>query len=165
MPQGQGHYVHLYDARNYGAGAFAELKVSQQDLEKAIQGHTTTDMNRAAALSRGYFQTLSFNTSGSSILVGADQGMTVVLDGFEGTIQRVFVGSPSSTRPAVSCFTTDDRTILCGNDDGSILCWDFATGALSKKLTGHFGPVTAIASNPKYAQFASACSQTALWLF
>lgn len=164
MTQDEGHYVHLYDARNYSGGAFAEMKVPQADLEKAIQA-TGVDANRAGLIARkARFRTVKFNVSGSSILVGADLGMSLVLDGFEGTIQKVFI-APDAQRPAVSCFTPDDKTILMGNDDGSISCYDVASGNQLKRLEGHAGPINCIVSNPKYTQLASACTQIALWIW
>jgi len=163
MSEGQGHYVHLYDARNHSAGAFAELKVSQADLEKAIQSQINMTPEQAAELSKSDWHSITFNKSGSQIMVGADKGMSVVLDGFEGTVQRVLVAK--SQQPAVSCFTPDDKTIVAGNDDGSITCWDVGSGAVVKNLTGHNGPVNCVAANPRYAQLATACKDTALWLW
>jgi COMPASS component SWD2 len=163
MAGGMGHYLHLYDARNYSAGAFAELKVTQLDLETAIQSHVSVDPDRARELSQVDWMSMEFNVSGNQIMIGAEKGMCVLLDGFEGTVQRVLVGPKSTDRDAVSCYTPDDMTVLQGNDDGSISCWNVATGTITKTLTGHPGPVTCIAANPKYTQIASACTQTALW--
>jgi COMPASS component SWD2 len=161
-----GHYVHLYDARNYSGGAFAEFKVQRGDLEKAILSHVSMDVNRASFLSRSAVRSVQFNVSGSSIMIGTDNGMNVLLDGFEGNIQRVIYDvNNTSSRPAVACFSSDDKTVLCGNDNGSISCWDLASGMVVKQLEGHIGAVNCIAANPKYAQLASACTQTALWLW
>jgi COMPASS component SWD2 len=159
-----GHYLHLYDARNYAAGAFAELKVAREDLEKAIQSHAaaTISQERAAELSRADWASMQFNASGNQILVGAGQGMSIVLDGFEGTVQRVLVDRPSSAS-SCCCFTSDDKTVLQGNDDGSITCWSVESGTVVKRLEGHPGPVTCVAANPMYTQIASACANTALW--
>jgi COMPASS component SWD2 len=172
-----GHYLHLYDSRNYSAGAFAELKVLQSDLQTAIQSHVNVPPDRAKELSTGNWTTMKFNMSGNQILVGADHGMSLLLDGFEGTVQRVLLagrqqqqqwstaGNNNNTpvRPAACTFTPDDRTVLLGNDDGSIGCWSVDSGVQVKTLTGHPGPVTAVAANPKYAQIASAGKHVALW--
>jgi WD40 repeat protein len=109
------------------------------------------------------WSSLQFNESGNQILVGTEKGMSIVLDGFEGAVQRVFTGT--SQRPAVSCITSDDKTLLMGNDDGSVTGWSLESGTMLKRLEGHTGPVKSIASNPKYAQFASCCKQTALWVW
>jgi WD40 repeat protein len=162
MTADQGHFVHLYDARNYADGAFAELKLMQEDLEKSIQTQNPSlSLDQATILSKDEWTSLQFNKSGSQILVGTEKGMSIVLDGFEGTVQRVF--SSSTQTPAVSCFSSDDKTLLMGNEDGSVSCWNVETGAMVKRLEGHPGPVRCLASNPKYTQFASACKQTALW--
>jgi COMPASS component SWD2 len=160
-----GHYLHLYDARNYAAGAFAELKVSQPDLEAAIQSHLSVAPDRDKELSQVDWTSMEFNVSGNQILVGAHKGMCLLLDGFEGSIQRVLVPPLPSERPAVASYTPDDKTILQGNEDGSIACWDVNTGTIKTTLTGHPGPVTCVASNPKHAQIASTCSQAALWIW
>jgi WD40 repeat protein len=167
MSERQGHYVHLYDARNYNGGAFAELRVSQTDLENAIQSQVSTTPVRAAEMSRGDWKSIEFNLSGNQILIGADQGVSVLLDGFEGTIQRVLVppGANYSSSPAVSCFTPDDKTVLAGHDDGTITCWDVDSGAIVNTLKGHTGRVNCLAANPKYAQIASSCTNTALWIW
>jgi COMPASS component SWD2 len=161
MAENQGQYLHLYDARNYGVGAFAELKITRDDIEKALQSFVSVSPDQLSTFSQADFTSLQFNTSGNKILAGTDRGMSFVMDGFEGTIQGVFVST--SQRPAVSCFSSDDKTVLVGNEDGSITCWDVETGSMMKRLDGHPGPVQCIASNPKFAQFASACTQTALW--
>lgn len=86
MTAGQGHYLHLYDARNYAGGAFAELKITQADLAKAIETHANTSPDQATVMSKADWTSLDFNKSGSQILVGTANGMSIVLDGFEGTV-------------------------------------------------------------------------------
>lgn len=158
---GAGHCVHLYDARNYGAGAFAELKVNQEDIENVLRSQAGLAADRASLLSKVEWTSIEFNLSGNQILVGAEKGMSMILDGFEGTVQRVLVGK--SDRPAVSCITPDDKTLLQGNDDGTISCWSIESGSVVKTLEGHPASINCVAANPKYAQIASCCTQTALW--
>ena len=166
MANGDGHYVHLYDARNYSGGAFAEFKVLSSELETALRSHVGIDMSRASLLGKARCQSIQFNVSGSSIMLGTSYGMNVLLDGFEGNIQRVIYDSANvGDRPAVSCFTSDDKSILCGNENGTISCWDCSTGAMIRRLEAHTGSVNCLAANPKYAQLASACTQTVLWLW
>jgi WD40 repeat protein len=163
MDTQQGHYLHLYDARNYNAGAFAELKVAEADLLRAIQSHVSTTEAEALALAKADWRRIQFNQSGDQILVSGDKGLTVVLDGFEGTVQRVFVNK--SERAAVACFSADDKTVLEGNDDGTIRCWNIESGVVVQTLEGHVGPINCLAANPKYAQIASSCKDTALWIW
>jgi COMPASS component SWD2 len=158
------HYVHLYDARNYSGGAFAEFKVLKSDLEKSILSHVSMDVSRASLLSQSIFRSVQFNLSGSSIMIGTDNSLIILIDGYEGNIQRVIYDAKnSSDRPAVASFSSDDKTVLCGNENGTITCWDLGSGLAVKQLEGHLGPVNCIAMNPKFVQMASACTQTAIW--
>ena len=161
----KGFYLHLYDARNFSTGAFTELKILQSDLETAIQSHINVSPDRAKELSEANWTSFKFNYCGDKIVIGTDKGMCILLDGFNGAILRVILGSNSKDRKSVSCVTPDDETILLGNDDGSISCWSVQAGVILNTLKGHPGPVECVAANPKYAQIASACCQTALWLW
>ena len=161
--ESKGYYLHLYDARNHVAGAFAELKVLEQDLETAIQSHINVVPERAKELSQAEWKSIKFNVSGDRILIGTEKGMSIILDGFTGVIQQIIIGHIPTERNAVACFTPDDETLLFGNDDGTITCWNIRDGSVAKSLAGHVGPVSCIAANPKYNQIASACSQTAIW--
>lgn len=144
-------------------GGFAELKVEQGQLEKAIQDQGNVAPGQASELSQSKWNSIQFNASGNQLLVGTDQGMSIVLDGFEATVQRVFCPSRKVDRPAVSCFTPDDKSVLSGNDDGTITCYNIESGSVVKRLEGHNSAVGCIAANPKYAQFASCCTNTAVW--
>ena len=148
-------YVHLYDARNFSGGAFSEMKVTNADLQQAM----TTQRIPLPAQPMTW-KSLSFNASGNRMLVRTD-GYGIVLDGYEGTVQRIFPSENSGSM----CFTPDDQSVLVGNQNGTVDCWNLASGTLVKKLEGHTGPVGAVACNPKYAQVASSCSSTCLWLW
>lgn len=148
-------FVHLYDARNYSGGAFAEFKVPHSSIEMAIpQGAN------ASELSKSEWSSIAFNASGNQMLA-TSKGMALLLDGFEGTVQKALCSEGALS----ACFSSDDKAVLMGNKDGSIGCWSVDSGALVKKLTGHTGPVGCIAANPKYAMFASCDTSTALWLW
>ena len=162
MADGKGHYVHLFDSRNYGAGAFSEFKVTQQDVNSAMQSQTGLESGGGI----GKIHSLSFNTSGSQLLLGGEHGHALILDGFEGTIHRAF--SPTKRRhdgPLACCFSSDDKTLLQGNDTGGITCWDLEQGTTLQTLEGHQNQVKCLASNPRYSQLASSCSDTCLWLW
>ena len=168
-PDLTGHYLHLYDARNYNAGAFAELTVPTESLATTLQtaGLAVADAER---LAQQPWQSMKFNASGNQILVTAGEGLCVLLDGFEGTVQKALMSSQNSNnslskRPAVACFSSDDQYVLQGREDGNIDCWSVALGTVYKTLDGHNGPVHCIATNPMYAQFASAYRETALWIW
>ena len=153
MAGGEGNYIHLYDARNYQGGAFSELKLTTKDVQDAIKTHRvdvpspSSKENGALTLNK-----ISFNESGNRILVQSEEGLTLVLDGYEGTIQRVF--NSSSGKGIVSCFTPDEKSVLIGSDSGTIDVYNIQSGISQKHLTGyHTGPVTGLVCNPKYQQF------------
>lgn len=168
MAAGSGHLIHLYDARNYGGGAFAELKLAQSSIEKFIHNKGIS-AERAMALSQAEWTSIKFNTSGKQLLVTAKQGLALSLDGFDGTVSNVFIGEGPSgalpVEPLAACFTPDDKTVLGGNENGTVSCWDAKTGKLIRKLEGHVDRVGCVAANPKYAQISSACTNTALWIW
>lgn len=160
MPGKQGNYIHLYDARNFTGGAFSEMKVLSKDLDQAIVTQRVTTSLGSPLVE---WKSLGFNGSGNQMLVQADPGLGIVLDGYEGTVQRIFESKAS--KGTVSCFTPDDQYILLGTETGSIEVHNIQSGTLVKTLEGHLGPVSALACNPKYAQIASSCSNTCLWIW
>eukprot|EP00546_Thalassionema_frauenfeldii_P001578 CAMPEP_0178937088 /NCGR_PEP_ID=MMETSP0786-20121207/25553_1 /TAXON_ID=186022 /ORGANISM="Thalassionema frauenfeldii, Strain CCMP 1798" /LENGTH=326 /DNA_ID=CAMNT_0020615601 /DNA_START=86 /DNA_END=1063 /DNA_ORIENTATION=+ len=150
MTAQQGHYIHLYDARNYSGGAFAEMKVTTAQLEKEL----------TPQMARSEWTSMKFNASGNQILVTGKDGLVLTLDGYEGTVQRSFTGKGTTT----ACWTPDDKTVLTGADDGTLSCWNADTGALIKKLErGHNGPISWVGVNPKYSMFASCDTNTTMW--
>jgi len=153
-------YIHLYDARNYTTGAFCEFKVAHSSIETAIKKQESFSGN-ATEISKKQLTSLAFNASGNQLLTTGQDGLALLLDGFEGSVQK----SLSSTGSISACFTPDDKTVLMGNKDGTISCWSVDSGQLVKHLGGHTGPVSCIATNPTMEQFASACTSTALWLW
>ena len=163
------HSIHLYDARNYKGGPFSEMKVPQSSVEAAIQGKNIGP-DVSATLSKGKWNSMFFNKSGDQILIGADMGLGIILNGYEGTVNSVLLSegaaSLSDTTSFSGCFTAEDKTILGGNQDGSITCWDAKSGVVTCKLEGHSSRVSCIAANPKFAQIAaSSDSNTALWMW
>ena len=152
------NYIHLYDARNYAGGAFCEFKLSHASMENAIQNQQGLSGNEVA---KQPLTSLAFNASGNQLLVTGEQGLALLVDGFEGTIQKSLCNQEGMS----ACFTPDDKTVLMGNKDGTISCWSVASGSVVKKLGGHMGPVGCIAANPTKAMFASACTSTALWVW
>lgn len=165
---GEGYHVHLYDARNYSVGPFAEMKVTRQDIESKMRLNGSTP-ERAYALSKAEWTSMEFNKSGQMILIGAN-GFSLALDGYEGTLLHSFLtetgpgASSSQSHPMAACFTSDDRSILCGNDDGTVSCYQSDSGLLARKLRGNVDRVGAVAANPKYAQIASGCTSTGIWI-
>lgn len=137
------------------------MQVSAKDLQHAFQLQQVVPPNPPSAIQP--WTSIHFNVSGNRILVESMDGLAIVLDGFEGTIQRVFQ-VPDSTK-CISRFTPDDQSLVMGTEKGSIYCWNIQSGTMVQKLEGHLGPIGALACNPKYAQMASSCTNTCLWIW
>lgn len=168
MAGSEGYHIHLYDARNYTVGPFSEMKVTRQDIESKLRVSGSTP-ERAYALSKSEWTSVQFNQSGKQILIGANGGIALSVDGYEGTILHSFQteagpGGASSSLPMAACFTSDDRSVICGNDDGTVSCYQADSGLLARKLRGHVDRVGAVAVSPTYKQMATACTSTAVWI-
>lgn len=172
MAQGEGHYIHLYDARNYQGGAFSELKLTSKAVNEAMVTHRVPPPPpKDPGISPLTLNKIGFNASGNRILVHANEGYALVLDGYEGTVQRIFRSTRGNA--LVSCFTPDEKSLLVGSDtDGLIDVFDLQSGRAVTTLEGGHGPaseagaVTALTCNPKYAQIASGGnSNTSLWIW
>mmetsp|Transcript_14391 Transcript_14391/g.21107 ORF Transcript_14391/g.21107 Transcript_14391/m.21107 type:complete len:334 (-) Transcript_14391:653-1654(-) len=155
MAGNAGHYVHLYDARNFTGGAFAEFKVTLDQIEPHVPENLKQYTNSP-------WTTAQFNAIGDKILVANQQGMAVVLDGYEGGVQKSFCPNGGT---GAACLSSDDKSVIMGQKDGSVTAFAIESGSLIKTLSGHTGPVQCVATNPKYTMFASGCSNTALWLW
>jgi WD40 repeat protein len=127
------------------------MKVTNAMLEKTV----------TQKQARSDWTSMTFNASGNQILITGKNGLCITLDGYEGTLQR----SLSSPGVSSACWTTDDKTILVGNEDGTISCWNVDTGAMIRKLEGHTGAVSWVGVNPKNSMFASCDANTALWIW
>ena len=165
-------HIHLFDARNYSAGPFSEMQVKRQNIESKLRATGSTP-ERAYALSRAEWTSIDFNKSGQQILICNNGGVAHTIDGFEGTVLHSFQaeggsaagGSSSLALPMSACFTSDDKSVLCGNNDGSVSCYQADSGLLARKLRGHVDRVGCVAANPKYAQIASSCTNSVVWVW
>ena len=140
MKSGDGNYVHLYDARNYGAGAFAEMTLSRSDIRKALEDKHGLLEDEAYDVSGADWGSLQFSSSGKQVLIGAKRGLAMTIDGFTGALDQIFMddndnnsnsdaenndtsnipsvldadGADDSERPVAACFTPDEKTVLVG---------------------------------------------------
>ena len=148
------------------------MKTTRSDIEAKIRGSGSTP-ERAYALSKAHWTSMEFNKSGKQVLIGTMGGVALSVDGYEGHPLHAFqtevaVGGTSSQSsdyyPMATCFTADEQSIICGNDDGTVSCYQSDSGLLARKLRGHVDRVGAVAMNPKYAQIATGCTNTAVWI-
>jgi WD40 repeat protein len=142
------------------------MQVKRQDIESKMRASGITP-ERAYALSRSQWTSIDFNKSGKQILIGAKGGVAHTVDGYEGTVLHSFQaeGESNSHLPVAACFTSDDQSVLCGNNDGTVSCYQSDSGLLARKLRGHVDRVGCVAANPKYKQIASSCTNTAVWVW
>lgn len=89
------------------------MKVSATDFDQAMTTHRVTPP--AGPIE---WKSIDFNANGNQILIHADPGLALVLDGYEGTIQRIF--QSSSGTATSSCFTPDDQCVLMGTEAGTV---------------------------------------------
>ena len=112
------------------------------------------------------------------VLACAKGGYALNIDGYEGSTLFAMLAedeganslvpsssSSSSSSSMAACFAADDKTLLCGNENGTVSCVNAKTGAPQRMLRGHVDRVGAVAVNPRYAQIATACTNTALWIW
>ena len=187
MNSGDGNYVHLYDARNYSAGAFAELKLNRSDVSQYLEDKHGLVADEAWDMSGADWGCIQFSSSGKQLLISAKQGLAMTMDGFTGALGHIFIDDiDSESNPSLdnapslldtdeieqsvaACFTPDEKTILIGSCQnlsdscGVVMCYDAESGQLLSKLEGHVESVGCIACSPKYAILATSCINTALW--
>ena len=143
------------------------MVVKRKDIESKLRASGSTP-ERSYALSRSEWTSMDFNKSGKQLLLGTNGGVAHTVDGYEGTVLYSFQmdgDADNSALPMAACFTCDDKSILCGNGDGTVSCYQADSGLLARKLRGHVDRVTCVSSNPKYAQIASSCTNTAVWVW
>jgi len=63
-----------------------------------------------------------------------------------------------------SGFTPDSQYVVIATESGKINVWPVGKPDVIATYEGHTSPIGCLQWNPKYQQFASACSNTALWL-
>lgn len=121
------------------------------------------------------FIDLRFSPMATQLLISTNKN-ALLLDAMKGTkvlhklscvvnnsqIRECF--ETDSSEDLKACFSPDEQFLMCGTEDGKIITLDNQTGQKIFEFSGHVGPVCTVAWNPKYAMFASACSNLSLWV-
>ena len=92
-------HVHLYDARNYGAGAFAEMSLKKSDVCDALLSNSSIKLTNedALELSGSDWSSIQFNSSGKHLLIGTKglsnryHGYCMTIDGYSGALDKIFM--------------------------------------------------------------------------
>jgi hypothetical protein len=104
------------DARNLSGGAFSKMKVTSSDMQQAMVTQRVTNIPNDPLPT---WDSIQFNASSNQMIVQAGD-LSMVLDGYKGTIQRIFQSSPQSKGGTVSCITPDDQFVLMGTQAGGL---------------------------------------------
>jgi WD40 repeat protein len=107
-----------------------------------------TYSNRLSAVN-----SLVFNSDGSILAAGSDDGAVTILNIDTG--QRKNVGRQFGPVEAVA-FSPDGRFLAAGGYDHTVRVWDSRTYRLVATMEGHAGPVVAVSVSPDSAVLASA---------
>ena len=97
------------------------MKVLTKDVEQALAASSV-----GTRIDEIVWKTISFNASGNQMMVHADPALVIILDGFDGTVQRIL--ESKSSKGTVSCFTPDDQFVLLGTESGTIEVYNVLTG-------------------------------------
>jgi len=140
-----GGQIKLFDVRAYDKGPFCTF---------------TPDLGGSKS-----FSCIKFSNDGKLMLLTTTQGGIVLLDAYNGAVQRIFTGhSNEQGMPLEACFSPDAESVIAGGEDGVITLWQTGTGQQIGMLRAHTAPVAAVKWNPTRMMAASACSQVCLWL-
>eukprot|EP00730_Choanoeca_flexa_P018203 TRINITY_DN8841_c0_g1_i5.p1 TRINITY_DN8841_c0_g1~~TRINITY_DN8841_c0_g1_i5.p1 ORF type:complete len:334 (+),score=55.60 TRINITY_DN8841_c0_g1_i5:80-1081(+) len=137
-------HIKLYDARQYNEGPFTTFG----DLSDG--SNVWTD--------------ITFSPDGKLILVTTLSGVLLVVDAYEGTINKALNNAfKNPGLPIQASWSPDSKTILTGDGQGTINFYG-VDGTLIHNAKGHHEASTCVRYNPQYAMIASACSMLAFWL-
>ena len=176
MQSGDGscHNVHLYDARKYSVGPFAEFKLMRSSVRESLSSKNGFSSESAEMMSlTATWNNMQFSADGKDILISCDHGIALTMDGYTGLLKHVYVREdvlPSEAEnipAAVACYTPDDKSILIGgSNDGVVRCYDSqGEGTLQFELSGgHVGRVSRIACSPRISVIATGSIYTGLWI-
>lgn len=156
-------FVRIYAMNQLSTGPVAEF-----NLDESIR---SISVHKAQGRFNPSFVGLSYDPTGTYLLISTNQGMAFVFDAINGRMHSVvgefdLSATPStSTRASDACFSPDSQFVLRGMSDGSIKCWKRETAVLVKTWKGmHHSAVRCLKFNPTMLNFASACNNLNLWL-
>lgn len=132
------------------------------DLGKFNEPFSTLEVGQLLEPSE-HLQSLAFCPTGKKIVCSTTRHRVLALDAFRG--QEIFTrsyGDPDFGSMCVPIVTPDGKHVFCGGSDSKIHCWN-ERGEKVTELTGHEGPPSVLAFNPKRAILSSGCVNVALW--
>jgi COMPASS component SWD2 len=149
--------IKLYDPKMFDGGPFAVVELAPQP---APHGGRPTAVQ---------WTDLKFSVDGTLLLANTAHGTVFLFDAFTYQLRHTFANhlrNAHAVPPRLEAsFTPDGKYVLCGADDGAILVYSVASGALVTTLAGaHTSPVSALRFNPRFMLMASASTSLALWL-
>lgn len=151
-------WVRLYNLAQLERGPFLEF-----NLEDSLRSVST---HRCQGRLNPTFTSCKFDPTGVHIMLVTNQGLTLIVDSFAGTLETVLGDFEVSTMTATeACFSPDSQYVLRGSLDGTVRCWNRKTAHLVKQWENmHSGAVRCIKFNPVALNFTSTCSHINMWL-
>jgi COMPASS component SWD2 len=136
----------LYDCRSFDKGPFGSFQVAYPHVLEWTH--------------------LKFSPDGKLVLLAASENLVFLADSFTGQVLQTFSSHVNETGCVLEAsFTPDSQYVFSGSEDGAIHVWRTAGPAEPVHVFhAHAAPVGCVAWNPKYAMFASACTNLCMWL-
>jgi len=135
--------IKLFDLRGLSKGPFSTFKLAHEPVD---------------------FLDIQFSDDGKCLLITTDTNSCFLLDAYDGRLVQKYIIKNECQAKIGSGFTPDSQYVVIANESGKINVWPVGKAEVMTTYEGHTSPIGCIQWNPKYKQFASACSNTALWL-
>jgi len=120
-------------------------------------GILPTDVLKIAQLRRwgnGFIQQAVYSPDGEILAVTSSVGISLYKSSSLELIQFIDTNNPVNS----IAFSPDGRTMVSGNDDGSVRLWRVSDGVLLMNMKGHTDRVTSVAFSPDGQAVASGCA-------
>ncbi len=111
---------------------------------------------------RGAIVSLAFNSDGSRLVTGRNDGVLQIYDTSNG--KQLHLIDENHRRVNDVKFTQDDHAIMVATSDGTLQLWDMTTGKKQRSLLGDRNEVLCVATSPQHLIATGSRDRTAtLW--